>query len=135
MADGISITDLEQKVEVSDNDNFAVDNGTSTNKVTAKQIKDYMEPTYVKKAGDTMTGALYVPAPPDDSRDNAVPNTGWVQNKLDGKAATDLSNVSWEDVTPTVAFLQKGFKVCLPDLSNGYIDISANTPYTRQRER
>lgn len=58
MADGISITDLEQKVEVSDNDNFAVDNGTNTNKVTAKQIKEYMEPTYVKKAGDTMTGNL-----------------------------------------------------------------------------
>ena len=49
---------------------------------------------------------------------------------LTGKAATDLSNVSWEDVTPTVAFLQKGFKVCLPDLSNGYIDIAENTPYT-----
>ena len=130
MADGISITDLEQKVEVSDNDNFAVDNGTSTNKVTAKQIKDYMEPTYVKKAGDTMAGLLYAPAPSDDSRDNAVPNTAWVQNKLDGKAATDLSNISWEAVTPTVAFLQKGFKVCLPDVSNGYIDIAENTPYT-----
>lgn len=49
---------------------------------------------------------------------------------LTGKAATDLSNVSWEAVTPTVAFLQKGFKVCLPDLSNGYIDIAENTPYT-----
>lgn len=58
MADGISITDLEQKVEVSDNDNFAVDNGTNTNKVTAKQIKAYMEPDFVKKAGDTMSGVL-----------------------------------------------------------------------------
>lgn len=58
MADGISITDLEQKVEVSDNDNFAVDNGTNTNKVTAKQIKAYMEPDFVKKAGDTMIGTL-----------------------------------------------------------------------------
>lgn len=49
---------------------------------------------------------------------------------LTGKAATDLSNVSWGDVTPTDVFWQKGFKVCLPDVANGYIDISANTPYT-----
>ena len=92
MADGISITDLEQKAEVTDNDNFAVDSGAITNKVTAKQIKEYMAPTYVKKAGDTMTGPLHVPTPSSDTRDTSVPTTGWVQNKMDGKAATDLSN-------------------------------------------
>lgn len=92
MADGISITDLEQKAEVTDNDNFAVDNGAITNKVTAKQIKEYMAPTYVKKEGDTLTGPLHVPTPSSDTRDTSVPTTGWVQNKMDGKAATDLSN-------------------------------------------
>lgn len=60
MADGISITDLEQKTEVTDNDNFAVDNGVNTNKVTAKQIKDYMGKTYLSKAGGTMTGNLII---------------------------------------------------------------------------
>lgn len=92
MADGISITDLEQKAEVTDNDNFAVDTGAITNKVTAKQIKEYMAPTYVKKEGDTMTGPLHVPTPSSDTRDTSVPTTGWVQDKMDGKAATDLSN-------------------------------------------
>lgn len=82
MADGISITDLEQKTEVTDNDNFAVDNGAITNKVTAKQIKDYMGPTYVKKSGDTMTGPLKLPAPAADLNDNTAITAKWVNDKI-----------------------------------------------------
>ena len=70
------------------------------------------------------------PAKQDLSNVTSISASSAVQTALDAKAAVDLSNVSWEDVTPTVAFLQKGFKVCLPDLSNGYIDIAENTPYT-----
>lgn len=87
MADGISITDLEQKVEVSDNDNFAVDNGTNTNKVTAKQIKAYMEPDFVKKAGDTMSGQLTL-------AQGAIVQSGFIQFanqigiKMDNKDGT-----------------------------------------------
>lgn len=88
----LTITDLEQKTEVTDNDNFAVDNGPTSYKVTAKQIKEYMAPTYVKKEGDTMTGPLHVPTPSSDTRDTSAPTTGWVQNKMDGKANADLSN-------------------------------------------
>ena len=51
-------------------------------------------PKKVNKAGDTMTGPLHVPTPSSDTRDASVPTTGWVQDKMDGKAATDLSNVS-----------------------------------------
>lgn len=82
MADGISITDLEQKAEVTDNDNFAVDNGAITNKVTAKQIKDYMGPTYVKKEGDTMTGPLQLPAPAAGLNDNTAITAKWVNDKI-----------------------------------------------------
>lgn len=82
MADGISITDLEQKAEVTDNDNFAVDNGAITNKVTAKQIKDYMGPTYVKKEGDTMTGPLKLPTPAADLNDNTAITAKWVNDKI-----------------------------------------------------
>ncbi len=70
------------------------------------------------------------PAKSDLSNVTDIAASSAVQTALNGKAATDLSNVSWEAVTPTVAFLQKGFKVCLPDVSNGYIDIAENTPYT-----
>ena len=82
MADGISITDLEQKAEVTDNDNFAVDNGAITNKVTAKQIKDYMGPTYVKKSGDTMSGPLKAPTPDFSSDDTTVVNREWASKKF-----------------------------------------------------
>ena len=70
------------------------------------------------------------PAKSDLSNVTDIAASSAVQTALNGKAATDLSNISWEAVTPTVAFLQKGFKVCLPDVSNGYIDIAENTPYT-----
>ena len=70
------------------------------------------------------------PAKQDLSNVTSISASSAVQTALDAKAAVDLSNVSWEAVTPTVAFLQKGFKVCLPDLSDGYIDIAENTPYT-----
>ena len=82
MADGISITDLEQKTEVTDNDNFAVDTGAITNKVTAKQIKEYMAPTYVKKAGDTMSGPLKAPTPDFSSDDTTVVNREWASKKF-----------------------------------------------------
>ena len=79
MADtqGLTITDLEQKTEVTDNDNFAIDTGAVTNKVTAKQIKNYMEPTFVKKAGDTMTGALKVPTADLSVADTTAVNREW----------------------------------------------------------
>lgn len=91
MADGISITDLEQKAEVADNDNFAVDNGAITNKVTAKQIKDYMGPTYVKKAGDTMTGPLIVPDVSSGSNDNTVINSKWANGLFVKKAGDTMT--------------------------------------------
>ena len=70
------------------------------------------------------------PAAKDLSNVTSISASSAVQTALNGKAAKDLSNVSWGDVTPTDVFWQKGFKVCLPDVANGYIDISANTPYT-----
>ena len=91
MADGISITDLEQKAEVTDNDNFAVDNGAITNKVTAKQIKDYMGPTYVKKSGDTMTGPLIVPDVSSGSNDNTVINSKWANGLFVKKAGDTMT--------------------------------------------
>ena len=91
MADGISITDLEQKTEVTDNDNFAVDNGAVTNKVTAKQIKDYMAPTYVKKSGDTMTGPLKLPAPAADLNDNTAITAAWARKYGVNKAGDTMT--------------------------------------------
>lgn len=91
MADGISITDLEQKAEVTDKDNFAVDNGAITNKVTAKQIKDYMGPTYVKKAGDTMTGPLKLPAPAADLNDNTAITAAWARKYGVNKAGDTMT--------------------------------------------
>lgn len=91
MADGISITDLEQKAEVTDNDNFAVDNGAITNKVTAKQIKDYMGPTYVKKSGDTMTGPLKLPAPAADLNDNTAITAAWARKYGVNKAGDTMT--------------------------------------------
>lgn len=133
MADGISITDLEQKTEVTDNDNFAVDNGAITNKVTAKQIKDYMGPTYVKKSGDSMTGALKIPTPDFSVADNTAINREWAEKKELTRITNCITkipqDIKLELSADGVLTLKAGSKLYIPNGVGTFNEVTTSIDY------